>query len=249
MNKLKLILLICVLFISSYYFSTNVKNTVLGVNDFVINKFYDTFDTISNNVKSYFNQIEQINSLQVENNKLKKYEILYNNLLIEYKSLLKAHNLKEYEYDLKLARILSYEKMNELNKFWVSYGNIQNNKTYGLIYNNSVVGVMYSNNDRAYALSLNSNQCAFSVRVGENNVPAIVQGTNNASYVNFIRDYESIKVGDKVYTSGMDGIFVDGIYVGTVSKIIDEAGYKKALLEDTKMLRPYRYVYVIDIKQ
>lgn len=249
MNKLKLILLICALFASSYYFSANIKNSVLGVNDFILNKVYNIFTNITNNVKGYFNQAEQIKTLSAENEKLKKIKLLYDNLVLDYNSLLKAHNLQNYNYDFNLARILSYEKLNELNKFWVSYKDIKENKAYGLVYDNSAVGIMYSNNKRPYALSLNSSQCTFSVRVGENKIPAIAQGANNASYVNFIRDYENINVGDKVYTSGMDGIFVDGIYVGVVAKIIDEAGYKKALLDDVKTLKPYRYVYVVDLKE
>lgn len=245
MSKLKLLLLICVLLISSYHFSTDVRNAILGVNDFIINKTYDAYTNITNSVKKYFNQVEQIQDLRIENEILKKYEILYNNLLIDYDELSKAHHLNKYNFNLSMARVLTYEKMGDLNKFWLSYSNLKPNKIYGLVYDNNAVGIMYENDNRAYALSIYDEKSAISVRIGSKNIPAIVQGAKNAVYANFIIDYEKVNIGDEVYTSGKDLIFIDGIYIGKIAKIIDEAGYKRALLSDTKTLYPYKYVYVV----
>lgn len=249
MNKFKLLLLICALFAFSYYFSIDVRNAVLKASDFVIEKTYDTYESIQNEINKYFDQVDEIEYLQSENKELNKYKLLYENIKIDYESLLKANNLKKYDFTLSLARVLSYEKISQLSKFWMSYENIVPNKAYGLVYSDNAVGIMYENNGRAYGVSLNDEKCIFSVRIGDKKIPAVVQGTRNNVYVNFIIDYEKIKTGDEVYTSGMDGIFLDGIYVGKIAEIFDEAGYKKALLEDTKQLKPYRYVYVIDIKQ
>ncbi|MBT0879061.1 rod shape-determining protein MreC [Campylobacter sp. RM9334] len=249
MNKFKLLLLICVLLTSSYYFVADVKNAVLGVNDFVLNKLYNAYDYTKQNITKYFNQVNQIDELSTENKKLKQYKFLYDNLVIEYNNLAKAHNLKKYEFELALTRVLSYEKIGSLTKFWMSYDGIKPDITYGLIYDNNAVGIMYSNNNRAYALSLNDEKCVFSVVVGENKTPAILQGSKNSIYVNFVTDYKELNIGDLVYTSGKDLIFPEGIYVGKVVKIIDEAGYKRAILEDTKTLSPYRYVYMVSAKE
>lgn len=247
MNKFKLLLLIAALFISSYYLVADVKNAVLGANDFILNKLYNSYDYTKENIKKYFNQVEQIQTLSEENKNLNQYKILYDNLLLEYNNLAKAHNLKKYHFELNLTRVLAYEKMGNLTKFWMSYKDLKPNIIYGLIYENNAVGIMYSNNNRAYALSLNDDKCVFSVSVGEHKTPAILQGSKSAVYINFITDYKELNIGDEVYTSGKDLIFPEGIYVGKVSKIIDEAGYKRAVLEDTKNLLPYRYVYAANI--
>ena len=107
MNKFKLLLLICVLLTSSYYFVADVKNAVLGVNDFVLNKLYNAYDYTKQNITKYFNQVNQIDELSTENKKLKQYKFLYDNLVIEYNNLAKAHNLKKYEFELALTRVLS----------------------------------------------------------------------------------------------------------------------------------------------
>lgn len=244
MNKFKLLLLITALFATSYYFISDVKNVVLGVNDFVLSKVFNAYDYTKENISKYFNQVNQIEELNKENKSLKEYKILYDNLLLEYNNLARAHNLKKYDFELSLTRVLSYEKIGSLTKFWMDY-DIKPNITYGLIYENNAVGIMYSNNNRAYALSLNDDKCAFSVIVGKNKTPAILQGSKNAIYISFVTDYNELNIGDEVYTSGKDLIFPEGIYVGKVNKIIEEAGYKKAILEDTKTLTPYRYVYVV----
>lgn len=245
MNKFKLLLLIIALFASSYYLVADVRNAVLGVNDFFLSKFFNAYDYTREKISRYFNQVNQIEELNQENKSLKEYKILYDNLLLEYNNLARAHNLKKYDFELNLTRVLSYEKIGSLTKFWMNYEDIKPNITYGLVYENNAVGIMFSNDNRAYALSLNDDKCAFSVIIGKSKTPAILQGSKNAIYINFITDYNELNIGDEVYTSGKDLIFPEGIYVGKISKIIDEAGYKKAILEDTKTLSPYRYVYVV----
>lgn len=245
MNKLKLLILVCTLFVFSYNLSNTFKSAILGLNDFIISKSYETYENIKNNINKYFNQVNEIRELRIELEKTKKYENLYNNLIIEYNALAKLHNLKNYNFKLDSAMVLGYEKLGNLTRFWMDY-DAKANKVYGLVYDKNAVGVMYLYQNRAYALSLNDEKCAFSVSVGKNKIPAIVQGGKNTIYVNFITDYKELNIDDEVYTSGKDMIFSEGIYVGKIAKIIDEAGYKKAILKDTKVLKPLRYVYVVN---
>lgn len=244
-NKLRIFLLATALFVVSYLFSADIKSYVLKINDTTLINIYNSVDNIDLFFKKYFKQAQNIDELIAENKKLEHYKILYKDTKFKLDKLLELNNLDKSRVKVELARVLSYEKLGVYTRFWIDYKNIQDNITYGLVFNDRVSGIMYKKDNRAYAISINDSDCAFSVLV--NGYQAIARGSLDGLYLDYINKYADIKVGDSVYTSGLDNIFSSGIYVGKVINVVEETGYKKAYLDSNVKLSPYYFLFVIKI--
>ncbi|MGH7885607.1 MAG: rod shape-determining protein MreC [Thermodesulfobacteriota bacterium] len=59
----------------------------------------------------------------------------------------------------------------------------------------------------------------------------IVKGIGNKCLMQYIENKENIAVGDKIISSGKDGIFPKGILIGTIAKIEPNGGLYEAVIE------------------
>ncbi|MBZ7987484.1 rod shape-determining protein MreC [Campylobacter canadensis] len=244
-NKLRVFLLATILFVVSYLFSTDIKSYILKINDTTLINIYTSADNIELFFKKYFQQAKSIEELSLKNKDLEHYKILYKDAKFKLDKITELNNLENYNVKVHLARILSYEKLGVYTRFWLDYKDIKDNVTYGLVYNDQVSGIMYKKDNRAYAISVNDSDCAFSVLA--NGYQAIARGSSSGLYLDYINKYADIKIGDSVYTSGLDNIFTSGIYVGKIVDIIEETGYKKAILDTNVKLLPHYFLFVIQL--
>jgi len=83
----------------------------------------------------------------------------------------------------------------------------------------------------ARALTLLHRDCAVAVRVGRSRVDGVLEwefGENPVLSLLYVSSQEDVKAGDWVFTSGLGGVFPEGVRVGTVSRVgIAENGLMK----------------------
>ena len=83
----------------------------------------------------------------------------------------------------------------------------------------------------ARVLTLLHRDCAVAVRVGRSRVDGVLQwefGENPVLSLLYVSSQEDVKPGDWVFTSGLGGIFPEGVRVGTVTRVgIAENGLMK----------------------
>ncbi|GMB94611.1 Rod shape-determining protein MreC [Helicobacter heilmannii] len=105
-------------------------------------------------------------------------------------------------------------------------------KILGLVAFNRVLGTIIQQDGRFIGLLHGDKQMSYSVVVksGQNTYYGFVTNENFKTYVDFLPSYAALKVGDPIFTSGLDHIFSPNIYVGTIASIEDHYLYKKALL-------------------
>ncbi len=86
----------------------------------------------------------------------------------------------------------------------------------------------------ARVLTLLHHDCAVAARIERSRVDGVLQwefGTQPVLNLRYISSQEDVKVGDRVVTSGLGGIFPEGIRVGTVAKVgLESNGLMKEIL-------------------
>ena len=139
----------------------------------------------------------------------------------ENKALKKLLDIKENNYDMVTGVVLKRNK-------WYESITINKGKKDGIKKNMAVIdseGLIgkiseVGNNYSVVSLLTNTNN---KVAVSINSYYGILDGYESGYLIirNIVKDND-IKIGDKVYTNGLGGIYPSGIYIGDVSEIIDD---------------------------
>ena len=252
MKKL-LLWLICigVIFFLSTKISTGIQSKVLYISDGVKIGIFNFYSNISNFIKRHFDQAAQIKYLSNELKSKQQAEYSLEALTSEYNQLL--NSVQSYlQLDLPevtLVRTISYIELNDYKKVWLE---LKSDKTYeegqifGLIDNNRTAGIAVYSNNRLIGYLNGADKCSYSVIIGEYKMPGVVKyDTNRGFIVDYIPLQQEIKAGDKIYTSGYDGIFYPNIYVGEVSSVDLSQGYQIALIKAVES-ETARFYWLID---
>ncbi len=245
-NKIVFILILAFLAVVSLHYGGLIKKYILFVNDFVIARLYDFKDFASEEISEHFNQASQIASLKEKNKELERNAILAVTLSNELNRLLEDKNSTQYFPSVSLVRAMSYVQMNDYKKVWLDSITHTQNELSGLIYKGYAVGVALNKDGRTMAILQGDEQCSFSVYIGEDRFPGVIQGQNNKIVVKFIPKYAKIKVGDEILTSGLDNIFFAGIPVGVISEISDEDMYLNAKVSPYVEINIPTYLYLVE---
>ncbi|MEY3001722.1 MAG: cell shape-determining protein MreC [Pseudomonadota bacterium] len=236
--KSKLLILILLLTLLTVVFSqkdTRVINALLSV----INPIKQTYQTFVHNVQdksqNYIFQKESIKALRKEN------RILRTRLLeqIDYIHQVKrVYDVFPYLSQIPLENIsitdtISYVKLNSFSQIILTKpDNLEEDRLYGLIQGDVVGGIAKIENAQLYGLLTSDEKCRFSVFIGEDKTPGIAMGLKaDEMIVKFIPKWSKMKTGDKVVTSGLDGIFFSDIPVGIVTKIDVQSTYTVAYIK------------------
>jgi len=84
-----------------------------------------------------------------------------------------------------------------------------------------VVGhVLESTAHYAKVLQANDPNSAIEVLIQESRVQGIIKGTGSGYRLHYVLKNNDVKVGDRVVTSGLGGVFPKGLPVGTVSSVV-----------------------------
>ncbi len=110
-----------------------------------------------------------------------------------------------------------------------------------------VIGIVVQKEGRFIGLLHGDARASYSVMVksGEKIYYGFVTNQNFKTYVNFLPAYAPVKPGDVVLTSGLDGIFSAGIFVGTIASVENHYTYKKALLNIEHLKSMLFYVTLV----
>lgn len=170
---------------------------------------------------------------------------------IETENIELRHEIEKLKKELNVDYVLSdYEKLNAtvLSRnigFW--YNTITIDKgTYSGVDEDMVVvnstgligkvvrSTTFTSDIRLITTSDTNNKISVSISNGKNKLNGLINGYNykeNKLEVEGISNTEEVNIGDKVYTSGLGGIFPSGILIGSVESITtDEYDLSKIIL-------------------
>lgn len=190
-------------------------------------QFLSPLSYIKNIIKDFF-------YLRDENNKLKKQLIeisleqkSYTSLIDENKRLRELLGLKEYKKDIvTIGKVISKGSNKYLKTFWIDKGSNQGiKKDYPVITPKGLVGKVISvSSDYSEILLITDPNFSASVRIERNRAEGILSGKGNKCIIKYVPLEEEVLVGDRIITSGLDGLFPEGIIAGVVKSVNKKEG-------------------------
>lgn len=209
--------------------SSNLQSKLLPLKE----RYVNTINLLKNSFEEYIDQKNSIQKYKKENLELKLQLLDQLNYIDESKKLYKVFPaLKKIKLNknIDLVQTISYIKFNNFSQIILTKPDkLEENRIYGLLQNSAVGGVARVENNRLIGYLANDEKCRFSVFIGRENAPGIAIGSGGKeTTVQFIPKWFNVKVGDKVVTSGLDGIFYGNIPVGIVKKVEVQGNFKVA---------------------
>ncbi len=230
-----------------------VHNAILQLINPIKQFYKQVTQEVEDRSKSYIFQKESIEKLTKENKVLKKYLLDQTLYLQQVNSLYKKlPSLEKLPYkSITLVDTISYVKLNSFDEILLTAPKktqLQENKVYGLIQNNTVGGTAIVRGGNLYGYLSSNPRCKFSVYIGKNRTPGIIQGVDKESMlIKYIPKWANIKAGDRVETSGLDAIFFPNIPVGIVESVKIENSYKTAYVKSfSDTLHPDFFFLITD---
>jgi rod shape-determining protein MreC len=195
--------------------------------------YVDTINGIKNSFEDYLDQKNTIERYKKENEELKLQLSDQLNYIDESKKLYKVFpSLRKIKLskNIDVVQTISYVKFNNFSQIILTKPNkIEENRIYGLIQDGVVGGVARVENNQLIGYLPNDEKSRFSVFIGNINAPGIAIGSGSRyTTVQFIPKWFNIRTGDKVVTSGLDGIFYSNIPVGVVKQVELQGNFKVA---------------------
>lgn len=244
-SKIRNVLILAFLVFIAFYYGSAIKANALIANDSVIGVYYAVRDYIIDTLNQHFNQAEQIANLQERNRNLEEANSLVATFANELNLILEDKNSTQYLPKVSLARAISYVQIGNYQRIWLSVNNFNTNKNKGLIYQGFSAGIAVNKEGRAMALLQGDENCVFSVYIGKDRIPGILQGDNGKIVVKYIPKWQRVEIGDEVFTSGLDEIFFAGVPVGKVIAIVEDDMYQSVELEAFAKVNTPAFLYMV----
>jgi len=195
-------------------------------------KYQSITQEIEDKTQSYIFQKESIERLSSENIILRKRLLEQMHYIKKVKDIydILPHLSKIPRASVSITETISYVKLNSFSQIILTKPKgLVKDKLYGIIQKNVVAGTAMVLSNQLYGYLTSDKKCRFSVFIGESEAPGIALGhKRNEMIVKFIPKWHHIKVGEKVFTSGLDDIFFANIPVGIVSKVEVQSSYSVA---------------------
>lgn len=230
---------------------------VLWVSDYVKMFF---IDSKSNIVELYERHFDQANQIEMLTDKVRDYDKLLLEIsslksdLIKYNQLIGGGGITRSSSEIHPARIVSFAALGERDRIWLDSDMSRfstsvplEQRIFGIVKDNVAIGVAIFQDGRLEGFLNSSTQCHYDVYIGESRVMGIASGNGKGvMIVDFIPDWVEIKKGDKVFTSGLDGIFLENIPVGEVQEVSKNYGYISAKVAPYTSVVSLSNVWLID---
>ncbi len=253
------VLFILLLFVALFVLITRSNHTV---QDFILNlvspikQNYKNFtQSVKDRGKSYIFQKETIEKLTRENKILRKYLLDQSHYLGQVSGLYKVlpSLIKLPHRGIELVDTISYVRLNSFNEVQLtrsSKAKLDPDHLYGLLQNDVVGGTAVLRGKHLYGYLTSNPRCRFGVFVGPKRAPGIAEGLDkDTMVVKFIPKWSKINTGDKVETSGLDGIFFANVPVGVVKEVKITDSYKTAYITTyNDSLHPDYFFLITDPK-
>ena len=254
--KTRIISIIILLLILAVLLTRNderITNVLLGVINPIKQSYRSFTQGIENKSHTYLFQKEAIEKLGDENRILRKRLLEQTHYTQQIKNIYNVlPDLSKLPIpSISIVETISYVKLNSFSQLILTKPKeLKKDKLYGIIQEKVVAGVARLQNNQLYGYLTSDEKCRFSVFIGKENAPGIAIGEEtNKMVVKFIPKWYKIKEGDKVITSGLDGIFFSNIPVGIVTKIELQSSYKVAYIKTySDIYHPKTFFLVNDPK-
>lgn len=230
-----------------------ITDVLLGIINPIKQNYKNLTQNLEDKSHSYIFQKESIEKLSRENRILRK------RLLEQMHYIEEVKNIYEVLPDLSripannisITETISYVKLNSFSQIILTKPKgLEEDKLYGLIQGRVVGGTARVKNNQLYGYLTSDDKCRFSVFIGENEAPGIAMGREkNEMIVKFIPKWHKLNEGDKVVTSGLDGIFFADIPVGLVTKVEVQSSYTVAHIKTySDIFHPQTFFLINDAK-
>jgi rod shape-determining protein MreC len=203
--------------------------------------------------ETYIFQKEAIKKLTEENKRLRTFLLNQTHYLQQVSDLFRALPSLEKlpHHSIELVDTVSYTRLNSFNEVQLTRpekAKLEPGRLYGLIQNDVVGGTAVLRGKHLYGYLTSNPRCRFSVFIGPKRAPGVAEGIDKTTMrVRFIPKWSKIDVGDKVETSGLDGIFFANVPVGYVKEVKIEDSYKTAYIQTyNDTLHPDYFFLVTD---
>lgn len=265
------IILFFVALLATMEFNKNVEAQILSFGDKIRIFFISNYQGFIDTYKRHFEQAKEIEILK---EKVKDYEkISLENLALKndnasLRALANITDLSNKPF-IYLSLMTSYVRMGEYKRIWLTLDSEAKQKLQatqadpasnfspkllGLVKNGKVLGIARYENGRLQGFLNGSEECSYGVFIGDSKALGILDGSQKTQNkhlvnVNYIPKWVNIKVGDVVYTNGLDGIFIANIAVGEVVAIYEDYNYLRAEIKPYAQNEESGYMWAIDISQ
>lgn len=233
MSKKGLIIFFILFFVSFFLVAYQYKNTPINGRSFISDILSSPFDLLSflsnsikTNVKNLLNTYAENKILKEQLNKTLMERQMYSEIIQENKRLKAILSLKEQEPKyLTAAKVIAKGYDRFLQTITIDKGKSNGiKKDMAVITTKGLIGKIYSVRENfSDVLLLKDPNFSVAVRLQNSRVEGIVSGTGGKYCIlKYISPEEDIKPDETVITSGLDGIFPQGIPVGTIKSIKKE---------------------------
>ena len=203
-----------------------VEKIVVYQFDYVKNKIsdYNELKNVKKDNDILETSMDRILSIETENIELRRQlEALKDELNIDY-------SLTDYEY--LNASVISRNVGYWYNKITIDKGSYNGvEKDMVVITSKGLIGrvintTTFTSDVKLITTSDTNNKISVHISNGDTNLYGLINGYNyndNVLELEGISNTKDVNIGDKVYTSGLGGIFPSGILIGTVSEITTDS--------------------------
>jgi len=109
-----------------------------------------------------------------------------------------------------------------------------------------IVGRVYIVGDKnSEVILITDPLSAVDAYIHRNRARGVVKGTGDGCVMEYIENNTDLNIGDKVISSGKDGFFPKGIFIGSVSKIEKKGGFLRAYVSPNVGLDSLEEVLII----
>ncbi len=231
-----LILSFCLMFLS---FSQPHLLTNLREKNYFIGEFFNSLSfNLKMRLRNFVESVSQAKSLQKENLILKRKmtELLFRERNYYPQIMASNHRLKallgfkeEHPYKLTPVKLVAYSPINFFKVIYTDKGAGEGvRKGMAVVNAQGLVGkVIEVYSHQTKVLLVLDERSKIGVRVQRTQDIGILQGKGKEGVceLKYLLTKAKVKVGDKVVTSGLGGLFPEGILVGYISKIRKKPNY------------------------
>ena len=254
--KTRLVIIAILLLMLTVLLSRNdarITDTLLGIINPIKQNYKNLTQNLEDKSHSYIFQKESIEKLSHENHILRKRLLEQMHYIEEVKNIYQVlPDLSRIPVNnISITETISYVKLNSFSQIILTKPKgLVEDKLYGLIQGRVVGGIARVHDNQLYGHLTSDDKCRFSVFIGESKAPGIALGREkNEMLVKFIPKWHKLQEGDKVITSGLDGIFFANIPVGIVTKVEVRSSYTVAHIKTySDIFHPKTFFLINDPK-
>ncbi|PAF42394.1 rod shape-determining protein MreC [Helicobacter sp. 11S02629-2] len=253
MKILSFFIILIVLVVAIFGFVPVLRSFVI-TSSYDVKQFYvEKKQSFSDFVDDYTTKAAEVAHMRSTIRELQADKLKYDALKVSFDNLNAALNINN-KYDgvnTKLAKVISYASLANYTRIWIDYSvkHSTTNKMYGILKDGYAMGIATFKDNTLLGFLNGDKSTSYSVYVGKNQAPGILRtDSDNKIVIDYIPSWIDVEVGDEVITSGLDGIFFEGIKVGKVTSVKEDHGYTKASVQVYSDRARLGYVWIVDTK-